>query len=281
MKNYILLFFLLIFISCQDFGRLKLVADLPNELKEVSGTEIVENSELIWMLNDSGNRSRIYGISNQGKIKKKVDIQAKNHDWEDLTSDNEGNLFIGDFGNNANKRKNLVILKVDKKYFNKRKGKVERIAFSYPNQTKFPPKKSRLFFDSESFFYFNNWLYIFTKSRVKNKFGKTFLYKIPAKKGKYIAEFIGEFNNCKDLECWITSADISPDKSKVVLLSQKNVLIFSNFENDNFFSGTLEKIELKHRSQKEGISFKDNNTLLITDEKAHGTGGKLYELNLN
>jgi hypothetical protein len=106
------------------------------------------------------------------------------------------------------------------------------------------------------------------------------LYKIPAKKGKHIAELISEFENCKDLECWITSTDISNDGKKVALLSQRNVLILTNFKEDNFLSGNVTKIELKHRSQKEAITFKDNNTLLITDEKAHGVGGNLYELKL-
>jgi hypothetical protein len=279
-KNILILFFLLL-ISCQDFGNLKLLADLPNELKEVSGTEIVADSEFIWMLNDSGNKPKIYGVSAKGKIKEKVTIKAKNHDWEDLTSDNDGNIYIGDFGNNANKRKNLVILKIDKQELYRKKAAVERIEFQYSNQTKYPPKKKNMYFDTEAFFYFNNYLYIFTKSRVKHRFGKTTLYKIPAKKGKYIAEIVGEFENCNDLECRITSADISSDGKKVALLSQRNVLVFSDFINDDFFSGKLNIIDLTHSSQKEAITFKDNNTLLITDEKAQGNGGNLYELHLD
>ena len=281
MKKNTFLFSLLLLASCQDFGNLKLLSDLPKSLEEVSGTETITDSDLIWMLNDSGNKPKLYAVSNKGKIKKEVSIKAKNNDWEDLTSDDEGNIYIGDFGNNLNKRKNLVILKVNKYELKKNKADAEKIKFVYPNQNSFPPKKKRMFFDAEAFFYFNNSLYIFTKSRVKNKFGKTSLYKIPAEKGKYQAKLISEFDNCEELECWITSADISPDKSKVVLLSQKNVLVFSNFKNDDFFSGNLKVIPLKHRSQKEGICFKNNNTLLITDEKAHGAGGNLYELNID
>ena len=138
-----------------------------------------------------------------------------------------------------------------------------------------------MYFDTEAFFYFKNNLYIFTKSRVKNKFGKTFLYKVPANEGTYVAKLLGEYDNCKDLECWITSADISPKGNKIALLSQKNILIFSDFKEDDFFKGTVKEIPLKHRSQKEAICFKDQNTVLITDEKAHGSGGNLYELQLN
>ncbi|WP_298781976.1 hypothetical protein [uncultured Polaribacter sp.] len=253
---------------------------MPKSLKEVSGAEVLGKSDLIWMLNDSENRPLLYAVSKNGNIERKIYINEKNHDWEDLTSDKEGNIYIGDFGNNLNKRKNLRILKIDKKYLKTKKAKAKKIKFSYENQIKFPPKKKAMFFDAEAFFYYNNYFYIFTKSRVKNKYGKTSLYKVPAKKGKHIAKLISEFENCIDLECWVTSADISADGKKVVLLSQKNILVFTDFEGDNFFSGKVKKIDLKHYSQKEGITFKDNNTLLITDEKGHGAGGNLYELKL-
>jgi len=281
MKN-IILFFVLLCFSPQDFGKLKVIADLSKSLKEVSGTEIIAGSKLIWMLNDGGNSPKIYGVSKKGNIKKIVKIKAKNNDWEELTSDKEGNLYIGDFGNNDNKRKNLAILKVaHKDFMNSKSVPVERIQFQYPNQKKFPPKKKHRFFDAESFFYHNDSFYIFTKSRVKNEYGKTSLYKIPATLGTHEAEYISTFNNCQTLHCWITSADISNDGTKVVLLSHTSVLLFSNFKGDDFFSGEMTEIPFKEHSQKEGVCFKNDTTLFITDEKAHGAGGNLYELNLN
>ncbi|WP_237589954.1 hypothetical protein [Polaribacter sargassicola] len=277
------LFLLLFFsLSCSDIGRLKLISDLPKELEEVSGTEVVADSNLVWMLNDGGNKAEIYGVSNKGKIVKELSIKSKNNDWEDLTSDENGNVYIGDFGNNENKRKNLAILKIKKKHLSSsKKIDVKKIKFYYPNQDDFPPKKKKLFFDSESFFYYKNSFYIFTKSRVEGKYGKTSLYKIPAKEGKkHKAEFVSEFNNCNDANCWITSADISPSGKKVALLSPEAVLIFTDFKNDDFLSGKMVKVTLDSYSQKEAITFKDENTLLITDEKAHNVGGNFYELKI-
>jgi hypothetical protein len=280
MKN-IILFFVLLCWNSQDTGKLKVIADLPKSLKEVSGTETIVGSKLIWMLNDGGNSPKIYGVSKKGNIKKVLKIDAKNNDWEELASDKEGNLYIGDFGNNDNKRKDLAILKVaHKDLMNSESVSVERIQFYYPNQKKFPPTKKQLFFDAESFFYFNNAFYIFTKSRVKNEYGKTSLYKIPATLGTHEAVFISEFNHCNALKCWITSADISNDGTNVVLLSHTSALVFSNFKGDDFFSGNLTEIPFKKYSQKEGICFKNETTLYITDEKAHGAGGNLYELAL-
>ena len=278
--NKLLVSFFLIASSC-DTGNLTIITDVPKALNEVSGTETLPNSDLIWMLNDGGNSAKIYGLNEKGKIKKALKINGKNNDWEDLASDEEGNLYIGDFGNNLNKRKNLAVLKVNSHALNgSAKVNVERISFRYPNQNKFPPKKKSKYFDCEAFFHYNDSLYLFTKSRVKNDFGKTYLYKIPAKQGRHVAELISSFSSCNDLLCWATSADISADGKQVALLTQKSVLVFSNFSSDDFFKGTVKSYDFNFESQKEGVCFKDNKTLYITDEKAHGHGGNLYELKL-
>lgn len=277
----LLSFLILLNISCNP-SNLKVVGDLSSELNEVSGITTISNSDLIWMVNDSGNKPRIYGVSEDGKIRKELKIKAKNNDWEDLTSDPDGNIYIGDFGNNYSKRENLAILKVSKDSLNESgKINIERISFSYENQTKFPPKKKGLYFDCEAFFYHKNNLYLFTKSRVKHDFGKTSLYKIPAKKGTHIAQLIAEFNTCEDMSCWITSADISDDGETVVLLTPNSIWSFTDFEADNFFSGVAIKHDLGFDSQKESVCFKDKQTLYIADEKAHGEGGNLYQLNFN
>ena len=114
-KLYLVLFVSFLCSSCENFGQLKVISDLPKDLKEVSGIETTEKSKYYWMLNDGGNKPKIYALSKKGNIKREVSIESKNHDWEDLASDDEGNLYIGDFGNNNSDRQNLRILKVKKK----------------------------------------------------------------------------------------------------------------------------------------------------------------------
>lgn len=277
MKPYFFIFSLLL-LSCNRSDNLKVIADVPSTLKEVSGMEVVAESPYIWMINDSGNKSKLFGLSSDGKIKKELKINAKNHDWEDLTSDQDGNIYIGDFGNNANKRKNLAILKVAKDSLNN-SGKidVEQIYFSYENQEKFPPKKKQLYFDCEAFVYHNNSFYLFTKTRVKNDFGTTNLYKIPATPGTHVAKLVDSFKTCSDLNCWITSADLSTDGKKLVLLTSDQIWEFTDFENNQFFSGTVKMHDLGFSSQKESICFYDNDTLIVSDERAYGEGGNIYE----
>ena len=155
LKNIIIPFALLIF-SCNT-GNLKTITDLPSALKEVSGTETVNNSKLFWMVNDAGNSSKLFGLNQKGKIIKELKINAKNNDWEDLTTDDSGNIYIGDFGNNRNERENLAILKIKNEDLNsKNKIEVERISFHFDDQSKFPPKKNKRYFDCEAFLLFND-----------------------------------------------------------------------------------------------------------------------------
>jgi len=266
-----------LFISCTTYGQLILVSDLSSSLKEVSGNQMIANSDLIWMVNDSGNKPEIFGVNQQGKIVNVVNVNAKNNDWEDLTSDEKGNLYIGDFGNNNLKRKKGSILKIaNQDIIQKENVDVEKIDFEYPKVD----SKKKTSFDAEAFFYYQNYFYIFTKSRQNKNLGKTLLFKVPNKKGKHIAEFVSEYEFCNSVDCRITSADISKNGTEIVLLNHSSVFILTNFNGDNFFLGEIKEFPLGHSSQKEGVCFKDENTLFITDEKAHITGGNLYSLKI-
>jgi hypothetical protein len=46
-KKLISIFFLCLLFSCQDFGSLHFMADLPKELDKVSGIELIKGADLI------------------------------------------------------------------------------------------------------------------------------------------------------------------------------------------------------------------------------------------
>lgn len=273
--------FILIFVGCNS-KNLKIVADIPYSVREVSGTEMVKNFETLWMVNDAGNSPILFELNDKGKIVNTIKINAKNEDWEELTTDDEGNLYIGDFGNNKNKRKDLSVLIIKNEDLKSKKPiDVEKITFSYPEQKKFPPKKKNYHFDCEAFFFLNDSLYLFTKSRVDEKHGKSNVYKIPAKPGNYKAKKIHSYQTpCNRITCWVTSADISPDKSKVALLTPTAILLFTDFQDNDFLNGKMTEYKFEFVTQKESILFKDNNTLFLTDEYTYGIGGNLYEFKL-
>jgi len=283
MKYYLPLFAIAL-LSCNSKSQEINTNTVKLKLKEASGVEVSSASDLIWVLEDSGNKNNIYGLNSDGSIKQTIKIEnAKNVDWEDLTSDKVGNLYIGDFGNNDNARKDLCIYKVNSDNLKQDVATAsQKISFYYPEQTEFPPKKSGLLYDAESFFEHNGNFYIFTKNRSKGFDGSVFLYKIPNQEGNHKAQLLGTFQACNIYKkCAITSADISPDGKTIAILSASRVYLLTNFSSDDFLGGKTEEIQLPEVTQKEGICFKDNKTLLIVDEKDKKTGGNLYEIKIS
>ncbi|MHA3787612.1 hypothetical protein ACX0HA_05315 [Flavobacterium hauense] len=270
------------FMSCSGNSQ-QLTVLGTTDLKELSALEYLPQSKTLWGLEDSGNKNKIYKIGKDGKTLSSLTISnIANIDWEEMTSDAQGNLYIGDFGNNDNTRKDLAIYKIDR---NQLLGKTAvtsaKIAFYYPEQTEFPPKKSKMMFDCEAFFEFKGNFYLFTKNRSAKFDGSFFVYKVPNTEGKHKAQFLGKLSTCNIYKkCAVTAAGISPDGKTAVLLTGDKVFVMTNFGTGDFAKSKMQMHELGFASQKEGVCFIDNNTLLIADEKDKQTGGRLYQFKL-
>lgn len=267
-----------VFTSCSNYGQLKVIADLPGSLDENSGLATYGDST-VWVIEDGGNKDEIYQINLKGDILKSLKVKnGDNQDWEDLTTDNAGNLYIGDIGNNANKRKDLVIYKLPNPTIEPGdKIDAEKIKLHYPDQKDFPPKKEGLFYDSEAIFHHDGKIFIVTKNRSKAFTGEAHIYSVPDTKGTYEATLVGSFTPCKDWKiCQITSIDISPKGDRIVALSYGKLFIFTDFTWDDFTKGNMQEIDLGARSQLESVCFLNDDTLLISDEKSHSEGGNLY-----
>ncbi len=65
------------------------------QVKESSGLELTADETTFWTHADSGNPPQLYQINAAGKLLNAVDImRAANLDWEDLTKDDAGYLYI-------------------------------------------------------------------------------------------------------------------------------------------------------------------------------------------
>lgn len=257
---------------------LKVEFTLPKKLKEVSGIALSQDQKTIWAIEDAGNKNVVYAVDRTGNLIADVVVEnAENNDWEDITKDNAGNLYIGDFGNNENDRRNLSILKLDLKEASQKSANViQTTKFHYEGQNEFPPKKSNLLYDCEAFVEKEGNFYLFTKNRSKGFDGTFLVFKIPNKEGDFEAKLVakikleGSYNDAA-----ITSATIN-SKNQIVLLTHKNVHLVSSFFENNFTGSFIQKISLNHNSQKEAVVFLDDRSLLIADEKDKKEGGNVY-----
>lgn len=246
-------------------------------LDEASGLEYVNG--ILWTHEDSGNKNKLFKLNPATGAADGIKVKGvKNNDWEDITSDADGKLYIGDFGNNDNSRRDLAIYKIDP---NAPSEVQYALNFYYPAQKEFPPGKKERNFDCEAFFEYNGYFYLFSKNRNFNSDGTVLVHKLENRKGYQAAQPAGSFKTCDNFrKCAIAGADISPDGKTVALISGDKLWLITGFTGDDFASGTLTPYDLGALTQKEGICFKDDNTLYIANERDKRTGGKLYTLNL-
>lgn len=259
---------------------LKVEFALPKKLKEVSGIALSKDKKTIWTIEDQGNKNRVYGLDRQGKLIADVLVEnAENTDWEEIITDATGNIYIGDFGNNDNQRKDLAILKIDLKDASQTTTQVTQTTkFHYEGQTDFPPKKSNWLYDCEAFIEMDGNFYLFTKNRSKGFDGTFLVFQVPNKEGDFEAKLIGTLKlDGKYSDAAITSASINSTKDRIVLLNHKNIRVLTGFSANDFSKVKIQKIPLDHNSQKEGVVFLDDKTLLIADEKDKETGGNVYK----
>ena len=265
-------FYVLILISqtaCSQYQEERI--KLPDELKEISGLEKVNDSLLVAM-NDGGNEPRIYFINLKGVILHSTLIEnAVNTDWEDLTLDTKGNLYIADVGNNLNKRKNLKILKVNlAESLQKESVSAEIIDFHYEDQIAFPPESANLNYDCEGIYFSNDSLFLISKNRSKPWNGIATIYVLPSKKGTYVAKKVNglQLGNGGWRKDAVTAADKMNEQ--FYFLTYNYLIEYSEKE------GNLTKINqytFTEYTQKEAVVVFSENLIIVAAESHPLLGG--------
>ncbi len=256
--------------ACKPWNYQRL-AKLPPSLEEASGLYVQQDT--CWWHNDSGGAARIYATNLKGELLDSVTIPgAKNVDWEEMTTDDQGNFYLCDMGNNRNARQDLVIYK-----WQKGMKVAQQIKFSYPDQKAFPPPQSQWNFDAEGCFWYGDSLYIFSKNRSGDGNYYSKLYALPDQPGEYVATLKDSISFGDRV---ITGAAINAEGTKIALIAydyrrdkfwplKSSLLIIEGFSSRNFLRGTISRQEVppsKLGRQYETIDFYRDGSLIIASE---------------
>jgi hypothetical protein len=68
---------------------------------------------IYWVHNDSGNAPLLFAIRGDGRLVRQFRLEIPNIDWEDITTDDSGHLYLGDIGNNTGVLPVRAIYRVD------------------------------------------------------------------------------------------------------------------------------------------------------------------------
>lgn len=272
-----ILFFLMLFIYSTSFAEDAKYSVEP--YAKINSSEIDEGSALLasplypdvfWTLNDSGDKARIFALKANGEMIKPDWVKnykglniydAYNRDWECLTSDGNGYLYIFDAGNNFNYRRDLAFYKIAEPnpYLSDETGIIAKYPFKYPDQKAFPPEEEYANFDAEACFFDKGSLYLISKNRGK---GAAKIYKFSNFKPN--EENVPEIYAYFDFESMVTDAAISKDGKMLAVLTYEYLWLFER-KSENFFSAKNWKKKI-NLGQCEGISF-NGDEIIISNEK--------------
>ncbi|MCY7329326.1 MAG: hypothetical protein LH618_12305 [Saprospiraceae bacterium] len=247
---------------------------LPAVLKEVSGMVCTRQGD-VWLLNDSHNPSDLFRYDPvQNKVLETRHLPVPNHDWEDLANDNAGNLYIGDVGNNYNRRTNLCIYR-----YNPATQALDSILLRYPDQKEFAPTdKKHWNFNCEAVVFFQDSLHLFSKNSFQGNF-YTKHYVVPAKPGNYVAELRDSLYLKNRV---VTGASLSRDGQTLALTSyiigkhlgflpftKATVFYFNDFRGSHFLQGKPTRKKLPKfliARQYESVTQWTNDRWLVANE---------------
>jgi len=272
--------FLLVGSFAATAQRVSTLRTLPDALKENSGLAFYPNS-ILYFVNDGGNAPLLhrYDTVNNDYSTMTV-LNASNTDWEELAQDTEGNLYIGDIGNNSNNRQNLKIYKtVNPETISNNEITVDTISYSYSNQTAFPPDAAALNFDCEAMLWYKDSIYLFSKNRTSPYDGWCYMYVLPDEPGEYVAQLRDslQFTAMSKEAGWITGADIRNDS--LVLLTSGKVHLAPAFNSVPLGSLSWTTYDVGF-SQKEAIAFGSSSDKIFISDELFIIGNKLYLLDL-
>lgn len=257
------------------------IASLPVDLNECSGMAFI-GPNAIALINDSGNEAELFICDTLGQLIMRPKLLGlPNRDWESLAYQ-DGLLYIGDFGNNGNHRRDLEVLVLDvHRLLNHGEWSLKgRIPFSYPEQKGFPPEdKKDWYYDLEAMIATKDSLFLFTKNRSKPFDGELKVYGLSTESRAQKARLLKSFKTEIGLKHfnWVTGATAGPNGDDLFLLGYSKLWYIENWRNTD--KREAYPYRLGYFSQKESLALMGHQ-LYFSEEKTANHEPQLHKLSV-
>ena len=262
-------------IFSQDYRMLKVKKsyDLPSPLAEISG--MVSIGDTVFAINDSGNGSFIY-LLNASDFTLTATVRLgsiRNIDWEEL-SFFDGNLYIGDFGNNFGNRQDLAIYRLTLENLFDRSPSPGKIQFNYAAQVSFKPIPGKHPWDCEALVVTREGIWLFSKNW---KDRNTILYRINDELKHYSVTAVDTL----EIDFLVTGSFLDSESDELFFCGYLKKRTYLAIIRDYSYSGFSTEPEVYYipeieNMQVESLFVKDN-YIYLASEKASGRQ-KVYKL---
>jgi hypothetical protein len=172
---------------------------------------------VFWTHNDSGNPPQIFAIDRTGQsIAPGFTLSVNNRDWEDIATDDEGHLYIAETGNNSRTSRQIAVYMIDEPA-PRQPARAARLPVKTAYQLRFPNDP----FDIESLFIWKKQGYLISKHRDGTP-ATLYRFSLQSTAQWQVLERVTTLH----IRVPCTSADISPDGRKIVVLTVTGPYLF-------------------------------------------------------
>ena len=244
---------------------------LPDRIQEASGL-VITGDRMRWH-NDSGDGPYLYTTDLAGTLLATDTLDATAVDYEDLTRDRDGLLYVGDFGNNRGMRPRQVIYRYDTAT-----QRTDSIVYTYPGQDGAGIDRPGNY-NCEAMVASDGYLHLFTKDVLgPDRPFYIYHFRLPARPGTHVAEAVDSLYLPRRV---VTGAALDRATGTLYLVaynyrrllgllpsSAASVITLRDYPGDRFFSGTLRRRNLAWAipTQHEAIAVYDADYLYVGAE---------------
>jgi hypothetical protein len=251
-----------------DKGKFKIGRLDRGKIPESSGViDSRKHPGVFWTFNDSGNGPTIFAVQRDGTLLNSYSLNVRNNDWEAITADDEGHLFVGDIGNNERNRDRVIVYRVDEPDPAGKPGAAGGAVAGVPLRVsgmwrlKFPDKP----FDAESLFLFKGRGYIISKLLNGKNAGLYSFDLAPQQDAQTLR------HECDlPIRAPVTDAALSRDGKRLAVMTVTGPYLFTGLEGE---VTSVAKIEPTHVTyfdpgdlNMEGVCFVDEGLLATTEQ---------------
>ncbi|MGB0715886.1 MAG: hypothetical protein ACPGXK_08405 [Phycisphaerae bacterium] len=225
-------------------------------LLESSGLAPCSSSpDLLWSHNDSGHPPSLFAFDLKGNIRAELRVEpATNVDWEDMTSDRNGTLYIADFGDNQLRRARATIYEIAEPDLSGETPTIAQVQRIWHYKLPVGPR------NAEALFIHQNQLYMITKEVQAQP---TLFHIQPQGNETSVAKPI-----CRVPVAPITAADVSPDGKQLAVLSYGQLAVFDLSEGlASIESQKPPRIPLPIHKQTEACTFLGKDIIVTAESR--------------
>lgn len=226
------------------------------DISESSGLAVsLQYDDVMWTHNDSRNAADLFAVTRRGRLIRHYQVPgAVNNDWEDISLDDQGNLYIFDnTSRNVEQGYNeIYILPEPDPRKNEPIREVRKVRIHFP--TSAGP------FDCEAMFVWKGMAYLITKPWDGSL---PQVYRASDLQLGGVMDFIGEI----PVYSMITGADISADGKRIALTSYRALLVFEGQDNPEHLLASPPLVAELNARQIEAVAWRDDHILLTNEQR--------------